>query len=260
LAHECRLNLSVVCQSEDDDKGGEDAVHEKEEAMDEENTKTEECLSADVNTDHETGDDLPQIQGHDADTHEAGDLRPPQDVMQTCADDETEGRIDLGADAEDDDEVDHSDKHSDKDNDAASAHSSEHSANRSRDGSNQQQAEDDDENFDLYGDVGGSFTAMDDDKDDFNPKDLGLKSKDDESRRNVRLDNVGPTSESCKVTVSKLQWWTSDAVLEDFFESCGKVRKIIFSEEKTNGKSKGIAMIEFSDRFEHLLLHGVAVF
>ncbi len=225
--------------------------------MDAENTKTEACLSAEVNyTDLETGDagDLPPIQGHDADTQEAGDVRPPQDLMQTCAEDEAEGgRIDLGADADDDDEVDHSDKHSEKDNDAASAHSSEHSANRSRDGSNQQQAEDDDENFDLYGDVGGSFTAMDDEKDDFNTKDLGLKSKDDESRRNVRLDNVGPASESCKVTVSKLQWWTSDAVLEEFFESCGKVRKIIFSEEKANGKSKGSAMIEFSDRFENRL-------
>jgi hypothetical protein len=254
------LNFSVGWQSDDDENVGEQVTHEKEEAMDTENTKAEESLSADVNcADHETGDDFPQIQGHDADTQEAGDVRQSQDVMQMCAEDEIEGRIDLGADAEDDEEDDHSDKHSDKDNDAASAHSSERSADRSRDGSNQQQAEDDDENFDLYGDVGGSFTAIDDDKDDFNSKDLGLKSKDDETRRNVRLDNVGPVSESCKVTVSKLQWWTSDAVLEDFFESCGKVRKIIFSEEKTNGKSKGSAMIEFSDRFEHRIAYGVAV-
>jgi hypothetical protein len=215
--------------------------------------KTDEVASAEVNCmDHEAGEDLPQIQGHDADTQEAGDVRPPQDVTETCAEDEIEGRIDLGADAEDDEEDDHLDKHSDKDNDAVSAHSSDRSAKHSREGSNHQQEEDDDENFDLYGDVGGSFSAMDDDKDDYNPKDLDLKSKDDESRRNVRVDNVGPVSESCKVTVSKLQWWTSDAVLEDFFESCGKVRKIIFSEEKSNGKSKGSAMIEFSDRFEYL--------
>ena len=173
--------------------------------------------------------------------YEASNSHMPQNL----SDDEIEGRIDLGAD--DDDDEDNSADHSqaDKDEEGASVHSSGWGNRQSQDGSHQHQ-DDDDENFDLYEDVGGSFPTIDDDKDGF--KDVDLKLKDDDSRRNVRMDTKAPTSESCRVNVSKLHWWTSDADLEEFFASCGKVRKIIFSADPSNGKSLGSATIEFSDR------------
>ena len=52
-----------------------------------------------------------------------------------------------------------------------------------------------------------------------------------------------------KVRVSKMTWWTSDADLEDLFAECGgSIVRVQFEEEKANGKSKGIATVEFSDR------------
>jgi RNA recognition motif-containing protein len=52
-----------------------------------------------------------------------------------------------------------------------------------------------------------------------------------------------------KVRVSKMTWWTSDADLENLFAECGSnVLRVQFEEEKANGKSKGIATVEFSDR------------
>ncbi len=54
-------------------------------------------------------------------------------------------------------------------------------------------------------------------------------------------------AEQFKVTVSRLQWWTSDADLEELFSPYGKIRKIIFQEEKNTGKSKGVALIQFAE-------------
>jgi RNA recognition motif-containing protein len=56
-----------------------------------------------------------------------------------------------------------------------------------------------------------------------------------------------PVAEQFKVTVSRLQWWTSDADLEELFSPYGKIRKIIFQEEKNTGKSKGVALIQFAE-------------
>jgi hypothetical protein len=169
-----------------------------------------------------------------------------QDGAQNYDEEEIEGRIDLGYDDEDDDD-DHSGKHSDRDDGGASAQSYGRSNTHSRDGSHQRQ-DDDDENFDLYEDVGGALSANEEEKEAGFPKEVDLKLKDDDSRRNFRAEVAAPVSDLCKVTVSQLQWWTSDAVLEEFFASCGRVRKITFSEDRSNGKSNGSAMIEFSDR------------
>jgi hypothetical protein len=47
-----------------------------------------------------------------------------------------------------------------------------------------------------------------------------------------------------------MTWWTSDADLENLFSKCGgSVIRVFFEEEKANGKSKGIATVEFSDRY-----------
>ncbi len=51
--------------------------------------------------------------------------------------------------------------------------------------------------------------------------------------------------------MSKMHWWTSDSDLENFFEEKGLrgITKIQFQEEKSNGKSKGVATVEFSSSY-----------
>ena len=55
------------------------------------------------------------------------------------------------------------------------------------------------------------------------------------------------SADLCRVTVSRMQWWTSDADLEELFGPYGKIRKIVFQEEKNSGKSKGVAVIHFAE-------------
>ncbi|EKX54625.1 hypothetical protein GUITHDRAFT_63549, partial [Guillardia theta CCMP2712] len=120
------------------------------------------------------------------------------------------------------------------------------------------------ESFDLYGDLeedNAEEKAGRDDESGFLPEDTDMSSipvntdvKDSKSpgqhtgsSAKNQLDS-GPKG-PCSVTVNKLNWWTSDAELETFFAECGKIRKIRFEEDKACGKSKGIAHIEFVDRF-----------
>ena len=244
-----------MAQSDDEKEDETKQEHQYNESyMEDESAQNDNGVESSANQDSQSQEDG-EVLSEDPNTEKDEKVElvnMSQDNAQGYDDEQFEGRIDLGADYDDDDDDDdHSAKHSDKDGGAASAQSYGH--NHSRDGSHQQQ-DDDDENFDLYEDVGGSFSANEDDKEGGFPKEVDLKLKDDDSRRNFRAEVAAPTSDSCKVTVSKLQWWTSDAVLEEFFASCGKVRKITFSEEKANGKSKGSAMIEFSDRcFEQII-------
>ena len=48
------------------------------------------------------------------------------------------------------------------------------------------------------------------------------------------------------VYVGDLQWWTTDADLEQECRRFGRVREIKFFEDNLNGKSKGAAKITFS--------------
>lgn len=52
-----------------------------------------------------------------------------------------------------------------------------------------------------------------------------------------------------RVRVSKMTWWTTDAELEELFAECGPTVSVIFEEDRVNGKSKGVAVVDFKDRF-----------
>ena len=47
--------------------------------------------------------------------------------------------------------------------------------------------------------------------------------------------------------VSGLTWWTTDVEVETYCSEYGKVREVTFFAEKSNGKSKGTACVEFGD-------------
>jgi len=49
------------------------------------------------------------------------------------------------------------------------------------------------------------------------------------------------------VYVANLQWWTTDADVERLCSTYGDVVNINFLAERSNGKSKGVALLEFSD-------------
>ncbi len=55
-------------------------------------------------------------------------------------------------------------------------------------------------------------------------------------------------STQCSLFVSNLAWWTNENDLRTAFgEIAGKTKNIQFLEHKSNGKSKGIAIVEFVD-------------
>ncbi len=59
----------------------------------------------------------------------------------------------------------------------------------------------------------------------------------------VPLEADAPTA----VYVSGLTWWTTDVDVETYCSEYGKVREVTFFAEKSNGKSKGTACVEFED-------------
>lgn len=52
---------------------------------------------------------------------------------------------------------------------------------------------------------------------------------------------------SSVVFVGNLQWWTTDAELEAACADFGPVSAVQFTEEKSNGRSKGYARVHFAD-------------
>jgi cleavage and polyadenylation specificity factor subunit 6/7 len=52
---------------------------------------------------------------------------------------------------------------------------------------------------------------------------------------------------SSVVFVGNLQWWTTDAELEAACAEFGPVSAVQFTEDKSNGRSKGYARVHFSD-------------
>ena len=49
------------------------------------------------------------------------------------------------------------------------------------------------------------------------------------------------------VYIANLQWWTTDADVERLCSTYGPVVNINFLAERSNGKSKGVALVEFAD-------------
>eukprot|EP01129_Flabellula_baltica_P000736 TRINITY_DN1069_c0_g1_i1.p1 TRINITY_DN1069_c0_g1~~TRINITY_DN1069_c0_g1_i1.p1 ORF type:complete len:110 (+),score=31.06 TRINITY_DN1069_c0_g1_i1:21-350(+) len=45
--------------------------------------------------------------------------------------------------------------------------------------------------------------------------------------------------------IEKLKWWTTDRELEKLLSPYGKIVNVRFEEDKTNGRSKGIAYVVF---------------
>lgn len=49
------------------------------------------------------------------------------------------------------------------------------------------------------------------------------------------------------VFIGNLQWWTTDAEVEGACAAFGHVTSVQFTEDKSNGRSKGYARVHFSD-------------
>lgn len=49
------------------------------------------------------------------------------------------------------------------------------------------------------------------------------------------------------VYIANLQWWTTDADVERLCTGYGQVATVQFLAERSNGKSKGVALVEFTD-------------
>eukprot|EP00961_Rhodomonas_salina_P096903 1303486-Rhodomonas_salina.1 len=137
--------------------------------------------------------------------------------------------------------------------------------NRRRDSDEEEDNKDTDirreESFDLYGDLEeGAERSPEPDSSAFLPDDDEYKgaAPADEEEKGDKLSapkqpgSSGSSSQGPRsVVVSKMHWWTSDADLENFLEEKGVrgVTKIQFQEEKSNGKSKGIATVEFNSPY-----------
>ena len=106
----------------------------------------------------------------------------------------------------------------------------------------------------MYGDVVG---RDEDGSDDAGGQKAG--DTDESARKPAPTSGRGPaapragsathavSADLCRVTVSRMQWWTSDADLEELFGSYGRIRKIVFNEDRSSGKSKGVAVIHFAE-------------
>eukprot|EP01025_Chloroclados_australasicus_P016711 TRINITY_DN18497_c0_g1_i3.p1 TRINITY_DN18497_c0_g1~~TRINITY_DN18497_c0_g1_i3.p1 ORF type:complete len:380 (-),score=80.51 TRINITY_DN18497_c0_g1_i3:306-1277(-) len=57
----------------------------------------------------------------------------------------------------------------------------------------------------------------------------------------------GLPSQGASVYVANLSWWTTDEEIERICTEYGKVLEVTFFEEKANGKSKGVAQVQFSE-------------
>ncbi|GFH32350.1 RRM domain-containing protein, partial [Haematococcus lacustris] len=52
---------------------------------------------------------------------------------------------------------------------------------------------------------------------------------------------------NCKVYVANMTWWSTEAEVEALCSEYGKVVSIEFIADRSNGKSKGCALVEFSE-------------
>lgn len=50
------------------------------------------------------------------------------------------------------------------------------------------------------------------------------------------------------VIAQNMTWWTTDKNIEDLFSQFGRIKSLKFLEDKVNGKSKGIALIEYYNK------------
>jgi hypothetical protein len=193
------------------------------------------------------------------DSEEEGDGNNSQDGNSTSEDEESKSdKSDEGSESgkDDDDDEEGKKQTSDQDDEEGGGSSSE--------------SHDEDENFvslpkvwhgrkhlklfplqDLYGDVVGRDDEGGDDataghKASTADDSAARKTSGRAAPRPATATHAG-SADLLRVTVSRMQWWTSDADLEEVFGPYGKIRKIVFQEDKNSGKSKGIAIIHFAE-------------
>eukprot|EP00210_Caulerpa_lentillifera_P004199 g4005.t1 len=73
--------------------------------------------------------------------------------------------------------------------------------------------------------------------------------KDELGGASIEVDSIGVTDRATgsAVYIANLQWWTTDADVERLCSAYGPVVNIHFLAERSNGKSKGVALVEFTD-------------
>lgn len=69
----------------------------------------------------------------------------------------------------------------------------------------------------------------------------------DDSNGGVELETGNERVTGSSVYIANLQWWTTDAEVERLCNAYGTVLNIQFLAERSNGKSKGVALVEFAD-------------
>eukprot|EP01023_Acetabularia_acetabulum_P069014 TRINITY_DN989_c2_g1_i2.p1 TRINITY_DN989_c2_g1~~TRINITY_DN989_c2_g1_i2.p1 ORF type:complete len:330 (-),score=114.92 TRINITY_DN989_c2_g1_i2:116-1105(-) len=57
----------------------------------------------------------------------------------------------------------------------------------------------------------------------------------------------GLATQGMSVYVANLSWWTTDEEIEKICTEYGQVQEVSFFEEKANGKSKGVAQVQFAE-------------
>eukprot|EP01024_Parvocaulis_polyphysoides_P044836 TRINITY_DN4153_c0_g1_i5.p1 TRINITY_DN4153_c0_g1~~TRINITY_DN4153_c0_g1_i5.p1 ORF type:complete len:370 (-),score=109.62 TRINITY_DN4153_c0_g1_i5:365-1369(-) len=57
----------------------------------------------------------------------------------------------------------------------------------------------------------------------------------------------GIATQGMSVYVANLSWWTTDEEIEKICSEYGTVQEVTFFEEKANGKSKGVAQVQFAE-------------
>ena len=73
-------------------------------------------------------------------------------------------------------------------------------------------------------------------------------SRSSTSAHSAQTTHSAHSARSASLFISNLTWWTNEDDLRIAFgEMAGKVKNVHFIEHKVNGKSKGIAIVEFED-------------
>lgn len=60
-------------------------------------------------------------------------------------------------------------------------------------------------------------------------------------------DSIQAEKTGSSVYIANLQWWTTDADVERLCSTYGHVVNMNFLAERSNGKSKGVVLVEFAD-------------
>eukprot|EP01026_Neomeris_dumetosa_P057251 TRINITY_DN52652_c0_g1_i4.p1 TRINITY_DN52652_c0_g1~~TRINITY_DN52652_c0_g1_i4.p1 ORF type:complete len:208 (+),score=56.06 TRINITY_DN52652_c0_g1_i4:56-679(+) len=63
----------------------------------------------------------------------------------------------------------------------------------------------------------------------------------------ITQGGTGLSGQGMSVYIASLDWWTTDEEIETICKEYGTVQDVTFFEEKANGKSKGVAQVQFAE-------------